>query len=237
MNANRILPSFLAVSVMGMGCAADEEKMACNAPGDCLDGWVCVDRLCVDRDASERPDASDEIGPGNPPPDAASMEHGAVEPLAVATWGLAAGPSYQSYASVSSAPGNLGCALTVSTMASPGTQASVALVSVDASTGDGRCPEGVHTVIDDAETCGHGLEGFELGDGCGLYKRWDASGTEVALRFAQGGYVNVARTDLDTDRVSCSVDLQLAFPGGVTVTRSYTYEFDPYGVEDSFCGH
>jgi hypothetical protein len=84
------------------------------------------------------------------------------------------------------------------------------------------CPAGTYGI--DSTICNAETAGNSVLPDCARYRRWDASGAEVANVFATGGAVTV------TDNVyDCRIDMNLVFPGGVTFTHavSLPYPEDP----------
>ena len=74
-----------------------------------------------------------------------------------------------------------------------------------------------------------------LRPGCAIYKRWDASGTQVANRRAIGGYVAIQNTPSGQDDQRCDVDLSLRFAGGVTIAKAFSFHYNPLAPAEAFC--
>ena len=174
---------------------------------------------------------------GVPAPDASGggVEYGTVQPLAAATSGLV-GANYRALLGVTTAAGNLGCAVIRDEKSSPGASSSIVYTKIDASSGDTRCPAGAYAIRNDVAYCGAALHAG-INPGCALYKQWDASGTQIASRFAIGGYVNVQDVRQYDSLHTCTVEVSTVFAGGVTIAKTFKFDFNPYAPDDAFCTH
>ena len=171
------------------------------------------------------------------PPDAPTngSEYGTVQPMTAATSGLASA-DYKSLLGATTAAGNLGCAVIQDEQSSPGASSSVVYAKIERSSGDGRCPSGAYAIRNDPAYCGRDLY-FGLYPGCAQYKQWDASGMQVASRLAIGGYVNVQDSPQTASWHICTIELSAAFAGGVTISKTFKFDYNPYGSEQAFCTH
>jgi hypothetical protein len=146
---------------------------------------------------------------------------------------MAPGINHETLVGVTTAAGNLGCALVGSESAAPGVASSLVYAKLQGN-GDARCPWG-RSPITSNPSCNVAFG--ELPPGCALYKEWDASGAQIANVLAIGGYVtvdDVAHTDMDH---GCNVTLSATFPGGVTITSTFSFDYNPYDSTSSFCTH
>lgn len=164
-----------------------------------------------------------------------SSEYGTVQPMTAATSGLVSA-DYKSLLGATTAAGNLGCAVIQDEKSSPGASSSVVYAKIERNSGDARCPAGSYAIRNDPAYCGSNLY-FGLNPGCAQYKQWDASGTQVASRFAIGGYVNVQDSRQSDSWHICTIELSTTFAGGVTIAKSYRFDYNPYGPEQAFCTH
>lgn len=213
----------LTLAVLGACNLDDGTKNACNVQADCLPSYQCINRVCVGGGGQAGPDA-----PG-------STHGGAVEPLTSASAGLAAA-NYQALVAVTTAPGTLGCAVVGDLQASPGADTAVVYTKVSSESGDTRCPTGVHAIINDPDACRQTFPD-ELRSGCAIYKRWDASGQQAAYQLATGGYVSIEATTVSDMAERCVVDLSIQFAGGVTVAKTFQFDFNPLAPTAAFCVH
>jgi hypothetical protein len=80
------------------------------------------------------------------------------------------------------------------------------------------CPAGTYGI--DSTLCNAEFAGSTVPEDCARYRRWDASGSQVADVFAAGGAVTI------TDNLSeCRIDMNLVFPGGLTFTHTVSMPF------------
>jgi hypothetical protein len=204
-------------AVLAAGCGLDGgNKSACNVQDDCDAGYVCSNQMCV-------------TDPGH------GFEYGTVTPMTSASNGLVSG-DYEALLGTTAAGGSLGCAVIRDENASPGTATSLVYAKIrEGETGDHRCPTGTYAVVNDPVNCSAVLNG--LFPGCVLYKQWDAGGTQITNRLGLGGYVTVEDvTHSDMDH-SCNIDLSATFTGGVTIKSTFSFEYNPYAPDSSFCTH
>lgn len=210
-----------ALAALAAGCNLDDDtKNACNSAADCLDGYQCVNSVCV--------------GGGNTGVDAPSGPYfGTVEAMTSQSAGLAAA-NYQTLVGATSALGTPGCALVGNLQASPGGAGAVVYAKVQAESGDARCPNGTFAIVNDPNAC---MQTFpdELRPGCALYKRWDASGQLVANQLATGGYVQVQQVYVSDMEYRCDVQLSIQFAGGVAIGKAFSFTYNPYGPTEKFC--
>jgi hypothetical protein len=212
----------LITVTVAMGCNIDDgTKNACNLQTDCLTGYSCVNNVCVG---------------GNGSPDAPGGKYyGTVEALTAQSEGVTAA-NYQTLVAVTNAASTLGCAVVGDLEASPGPNAAVVYTKVQAESGDSRCPNGVFAIVNDPSACTSTFPD-ELRPGCGLYKRWDASGTQAANQLATGGFVSITQTYLNDMAYRCNAELSVRFANGVTIAKSFTFDYNPLGPAESFCSH
>ncbi|CAN5553953.1 hypothetical protein BH11MYX1_BH11MYX1_51510 [soil metagenome] len=214
----------LITAMLAFGCNIDDgTKNACNVQTDCLTGFMCVNSTCVGSNNNVSPDA-----PSGP-------FYGTVEPIAAQTEGVAAA-NYQTLVAATTTPGAFGCAVTSDLQSSPGPDAAVAYAKVHAESGDTRCPNGVFAIINDPSACASMIPG-ELRPGCAIYKRWDASGQQVANQLATGGYVSITQTYLNDMAYRCDAELSVRFAGNVTIEKTFTFAYNPLSPAESFCSH
>jgi hypothetical protein len=120
--------------------------------------------------------------------------------------------------------------------ASPGTATSLVYAKIrKGETGDTRCPRGTYSIVNDPMNCSVVLNG--LFPGCVLYKQWDASGTQITNRLGIGGYVTVDDVTNSDMNHSCNIDLSATFAGGITIKSTFSFTYNPYGSDSSFCTH
>ncbi|HEY5921314.1 MAG TPA: hypothetical protein VIV11_06570 [Kofleriaceae bacterium] len=228
LSKTRIL--MIAGAALAVGCNLDDgSKNSCNVQTDCLTGYQCVNNTCIgggtDSGGIVLIDA----------PGSGSKFYGTVEPLTSLSAGMAAG-NYETLAGVTTAAGNLGCAVVGDLDASPGAGAAVVYAKVKPESGDYRCPEGVFAIMNDPSSCTSTFPS-DLRPNCALYKRWDASGKQVANQLAIGGYVSVQEMYISSMASRCSAEMSINFAGGVTVTKSFTYDYNPLAPGSAFCQH
>ena len=235
--------AFLVVVLAALGCnSSDGEKRACTSLTDCLEGYICMDRVCMSPEELGRRDGgSDDNRPDDPSPisitDAGSqsndVEFGSYATFSFATSGLAAQDDDSTLVGVTSLPGILGCAMTQDENASPGASAALVVAKLDYSSGDRLCPDGIYAIRNDKEGCKPGFGPQALREGCAYYKAWEGS-EQTAFVFATGGVVSItSRYDSATSVTVCEVELQINFDGG-SVLHQFTY---PRGPADAFCTH
>jgi hypothetical protein len=202
------------------------EKRACEKPTDCLDGYSCINNICID------PGGGDDMKP-----DGGKISTGSdAAPDVVPQYGDATAFTAQSaghwistsgdLVGLANAAGGLGCSLVNNEEASPGTSAAAVHIKIDGDTS--YCPTGSYSILgpSDCDTYDFG----ELARGCALYKEWDSSGTQIASRLAIGGYVQVSKI---SETGACEFDVGVNFAGGVTVTQ--VFEGAPAGNDFGFC--
>jgi hypothetical protein len=233
----------MLVAVAASGCDLNNaHKDACSVAGDCLEGFTCVDHACSEtgdggRDAGVdgHADGGDSPGPGSGDGNSSNGEYGTVEPLTAQTSGLAV-INDRALLGASAVAGNLGCALVGDESSSPGAEASlVQAVLARGESGDLRCPSGTVSILNDPSGCRSVFAG-RLPQ-CAVYKRWSASGEQVAQRLATGGFVTVEDVaDSDTAH-TCNVELSLAFTGGASIHTSFSFVYNPFGASETFCVH
>ena len=219
----RYLPLLAALA----GCSLNsEQKISCQTQTDCLDGYACAGSICVARGdggvtLADAPSSGDD--------------YGVVQALAPATAGVSVVGDYYTLAGVSSTTGSLACAMLAHEDAAPGTETALAYAKVDKGEagGDTRCPSGSFAIVDDPSCKVEPVTG--LRPGCAIYKRWDASGTQVANRRAIGGYVAIQNTPSGQDDQRCDVDLSLRFAGGVTIAKAFSFHYNPLAPAEAFC--
>lgn len=215
---------FLIPLALATGCHIDDgTKNACNLQTDCLAGYACVDNTCVGGGSNGSPDAPN------------GKYYGTVEPLVAQSEGVVAW-NYQTLVAATTAPSTLGCAVVGDLQASPGPNVAVVYARVQKESGDTRCPNGVFAIVNDASLCTATFPD-ELRPGCGLYKRWDGNGQQVANQLATGGYVSITQTYLNDMAYRCSAELSVRFAGGVTIAKTFTFDYNPLGPAESFCSH
>jgi hypothetical protein len=229
----------MLVGVAAFGCDLNSgRKDACSVAGDCLEGFTCVDHACSETggggsDAGGGADSGDlpGSGDGNSPND----DYGTVEPFTAQTAGLVA-TGEDSLLGAATAAGNLGCALIGDESSSPGAEAALVQAKVGrGESGDRRCPSGNYAILNDPRACSSVFGGRS--SHCAVYKRWSASGAQVAQRLAIGGFVAVEDV-ADSDAVhTCNVELSLAFTGGASIHTSFSFAYNPFGASESFCVH
>lgn len=225
--------SILMALVFAGGCYIDDDsgKNACMVPDDCLSGYECINQRCVGGGGG----SGDDDGGGIHIPDAPSAYYGTVEALTPASSGLTA-VNYDTIAGVTNAPGTLGCAVVGDLTASPGAGAAVVYAKVSKESGDTRCPTGVYAIVNDPAGCRSTFPD-ELRSSCAVYKRWDASGTQVAYQSATGGYVSIQDTYVSETSQRCVTEVSIRFAGGVTVAKTYQFTYNPLAPTSAFCTH
>ncbi len=228
-----------AVLVMGavtVGCSLNSDrKDACSVPGDCLDGFACVNHRCEagsQTDAGDRPDGSGPDNGGSP--DAPSQEYGDVAPLTAHSSGIAAGEL--TLLGTTAVAGSLGCALVGDEAGAPGGEAALVHAKVRAENGDRRCPDGIYAIRNDPDECSP-RPGRGLAAQCAMYRRWNTSGTLVAQRLAIGGAVTIRDIELGAMAHRCEVELSFSFAGGTSIQSSFSVDFNPFAPAESFCAH
>lgn len=226
----------MVVGAVTLGCdLSSKRKDACSVQGDCLDGFSCVNHVCSDGAGGPDGGQGDDAMDPNLPKDASTDEYGVVESFATQTAGLVVSGD-DTQLGASAVAGNLGCALVGSESASPGADATAVYVKVRrGETGDRRCPDGIYAILNDPSACA-GVFGGRLPQ-CGVYKRWNASGVQIAQRLAIGGVVTVHDVDQGGTSHTCNVELSLAFAGEVSIQSSYSFDYSPLGTSASFCVH
>jgi hypothetical protein len=228
-----LIPGVLILGAVHVGCSLrDDHKTACSVPGDCLDGFACVNHTCTDMAGA--PDAG---GPGNGggPMDPDDWQSGTVEPIAIQTSGLVSINGNTTLLAITSASDNLGCALVGSETATPGIAAAAIHVTV-ISSGDARCPAGTLGLRYDLPACNPHALGGPL-TRCGVYQRWDASGQLVAERLALGGFVTARDLMVDASTHRCEVELSFNFGGATSIQGAFAFEFQPGAPDHAFCLH
>lgn len=237
----------MAIATVMGGCGVNNErKDACTAAIDCLDGFTCVNRVCVR--PGEGPDAGgpggggDGDGPSDGDPDPGNMnpgtgaQFGDVEPLAPLTTGLASPDDIVgTLLGAASTGGNFGCALIGDEASSPGGLATLVQAKIRSDLGgDARCPAGTYAILNDPVYCAGTFVG--RGPQCAVYKRWDASGALVAQRLAIGGFVSVEDVARSEAAHTCTVEATLVFSGR-SIDLSFSFDFNPFAPDDTFCVH
>jgi hypothetical protein len=139
-------------------------------------------------------------------------------------------------AGLTTASGNLGCAVVGDLSASPGAGAAVVYAKFSKDSGDTRCPTGVYAIMNDPDGCGLSVFG-ELRPGCAVYKRWDGNGQQVAYQSAIGGYVSVENTYINDMTERCVTEVSIRFAGGVTIAKTYQFDYNPLAPASAFCVH
>jgi hypothetical protein len=219
----------IALAALAVGCNLDDgTKNACNVTEDCLPGYYCFNQTCL-TNGGNGDDGSVVLM------DAPGKFYGTVEAMTPQSAGIAAG-NYETLVAVTTAPGTLGCAVVGDLEASPGSDAAVVYAKVRPDSGDYRCPMGVHAIMNDPNACTPTFPD-ELRAGCALYKRWSTSGQQVAYQLATGGYVSVTQTYLNDMAYRCSADISIRFAGGVTVAKTFTFDYNPLAPTSAFCRH
>lgn len=211
----------IALAALATGCDLDDNnKNACVTAADCLDGYQCVANVCS--------------GGHQGGTDAPSGPYfGTVEAMTPQTTGVAAA-NYQTLVGATSVLGTLGCAVVGDLQASPGASAAVVYAKIHADTGDTRCPTGTFAIVNDFDLC---MQTFpdELHPGCAIYRRWDASGQQVANQLATGGYVQSEQVVLGEMEYRCDVQLSIQFAGGVAIGKAFSFTYNPFGPTEKFC--
>ncbi|MGE0870563.1 MAG: hypothetical protein AB7P03_18505 [Kofleriaceae bacterium] len=232
---------FALAAALGAGCLGGGSKNKCETSADCLGGAACVESVCVASgpgDGTEKPDAGDDHEPALA--DASDNPGGAfgtVEPLTSQSAGLTT-VEYDTMLGLTTASSGLGCALVGNMKSSPGTATAAVYALINkGGSGDTRCPDGTFAIMDHPEFCSTFHPLLDINPGCGIYKRWDATGTLVAKRYAIGGYVTSQSTYHSEMHSTCNVELSLAFDGGVTIDRTYTFDYNPFAPTSAFCVH
>jgi hypothetical protein len=223
------------VGAATIGCSLNtDRKNACRVPGDCLDGFECLNNRC-EASQADAGGQTDGNGPGDdlPPTDADPGEYGAVQPITVQSTGIAVTDFTLLGATV--AAGNLGCALVGDESGAPGGEAAVLYAKLRGGS-DRRCPDGAHAIRSGADACPF-YPGSALLPQCAIYRRWDASGNLVAQRRATGGVVTIHDVALGAMAHRCEVEVAISFPGGTSVQSSFSFDFNPFGPDDTFCVH
>ena len=220
------IPITILLIVIG-GCTLDgQQKTACNGPADCLDGYACGNGTCV-RQADGGVTVVDAPHSGG--------DYGDVQALAPGTAGVTAFPDSYTLAGVTTATGGLGCAMLDNENAAPGTDTAVAYAKIDkGQSGDTRCPAGTFAIMNDPVACA--VDPFSgVRPGCAIYRRWDASGTQVASRRAIGGYVTIQNTFVSSSAQRCDVDISMRFAGSVTISKTFSFQYNPLAPAEAFC--
>lgn len=211
----------LVIVGIGVGCS-DGIKDRCTTADDCLPGLHCDEGICAEESGNNTESATG---------------FGTVAPVTPANAGVTRILSgNQSMVGLTSAVGPLGCALVADMQAAPGapTAAVYAVVSESSSSGDPRCPNGLFALRNNPSGCRVGGS-VQILPQCALYKQWDASGAVVAERLAIGGYVMGQRTEHSSTSATCNVDVSLTFEGGITVEKTFSFNYVPFGEDRSSC--
>jgi hypothetical protein len=216
--------STIVIATLATACGLpdDEVKTSCQSQTDCLEGYYCLEGMCR-ANSNTTPDA-----PGGP-------FYGTVEPMTSQSLGVSA-ENYRTLVSATTAPGTLGCAVVGDLEASPGADGAVAYAQIAKDSGDTRCPTGVYAIMNDPSACTPSFPG-QLNPGCALYKRWDASGKQVASQLAIGGYVSLTESPSTSTTNRCTGELSLRFAGNVTIARTFQFDFNPGAPASAFCMH
>lgn len=221
----------VSAGLLAAGCDLhDGNKNACNVQADCLSGFMCTNQLCVADGSGSGSDAGGIL-------DVSSFEYGSVEPMTPATSGLRV-IGFDALIGATAATGSLGCAIVQDQDASPGAATSMVHAIIasgqSGSAADRRCPHGSHPVLDDAGNCSF----FSQYAGCAVYKKWDASGRQIANRLAIGGHVSVDQLPQSSTDYLCNIELNATFPGPVTIRSTLSYHYDPTdSFSETFCSH
>jgi hypothetical protein len=217
--------SFVIALALAGGCVLSDDdgvKNACQSQADCLPDYQCIDNVCT----------TDDGGGGSNTP---GMYYGTVEPMAPASAGLSA-ENYETLAALTTASGGLGGAVVGDVAGSPGANAAVVYARVAKDSGDARCPAGSYAIVNDPDLC-HQSFPADLHASCAIYRRWDASGQQSATRLATGGYVTIQNATVSQMVTRCNVDMSIQFAGGVTISRTFQFEYDPFAPASAFCAH
>ena len=220
----KTLSNLLLLMAAGAGCGLPDDgpKSSCQLQTDCLEGYYCFEGMCRTNNNTS-PDA-----PNGP-------LYGTVQQLAPQSTGVAA-ENYRTLVGATNAAGTLGCAVVGDLESSPGADVAVAYAQVSADSGDTRCPTGVFAIMDNPNACTPSYSG-ELDPGCGLYRRWDASGKQVANQLAIGGYVSMSQSVSSSTTYRCSGELSLRFAGGVTIAKTFGFDYNPGSPSSASCVH
>ena len=227
----------LITLALAAGCDLDDgTKNACQLQTDCLAGYQCINQMCVGTGSNGGDAGTDgkTVVLVDAPPTPGST-FGTVEPLTPASARLVAA-NYQTLTAVTTAAGTLGCAVVGDLQASPGPNTAVVYAKVQKESGDTRCPDGVFAIVNDPDLCRQDFTG-ELRPGCAMYKRWNASGQQVAYQLAIGGYVSIQNTYINSNTERCVSEMSIQFAGGVTVTKTFQFDYNPLAPTSAFCVH
>lgn len=131
--------------------------------------------------------------------------------------GAAAGTGGAFNVSVTDITSSLACSMALDWANVPGVQGAQVFATFYDPTFQ-PCPAGTYGI--DSTICNPEFAGATVPEECARYRRWDATGTQVADVFASGGAVTI------TDNGSaCRIDMNLVFPGGLTFTHTLSLPF------------
>ncbi len=145
------------------------------------------------------------------------------EPFTIATRGLRTTSQNELIVGATAAANPVGCALFTNEEANPGQATSLIFAKFDLPNWS-YCPQGSYAINSASNLCDQVIyEGIR--EDCAVYKRWDATGTQVATLYAVGGGVTVTAENLGNGSSSCVVNLHLLFPGGASWSDSYAIDY------------
>jgi hypothetical protein len=124
------------------------------------------------------------------------------------------GYSYDLAFMMTNGTGGIGCSL-IDPQASPGQRVSRVLITIPHQNGS-RVP-----------VCGP--EAYAVhGTGDAIFERWDQAGAKVAKVSAVGGAVSFAASPAGASLWRCDVSVTVTFPGAVTFSDTFSYNYDSY---------
>lgn len=169
-----------------------------------------------------------------------SIEYGSFEGFVPASASVTAVGGGEALVSLTSETGKVGCALASDEDGAPGSQAHAVFAKLHFDSGDARCPVGVYAITSDPELCGAVQSGsppdLHVRRGCALYKAWSSSGDQAAHVLATGGAIEI-RAQESADGTVCKVDVDVRFARAQSLTKAFTFSFDPFGPGESNCAH
>jgi hypothetical protein len=118
--------------------------------------------------------------------------------------------------------GAIGCSL-IDPLASPGQEVSRVLITVLPSEAGISAP-----------VCGPGAVAIH-GNGDAVFEHWDQTGTKTAKVNALGGALSFASSPAGVGLARCDVSVTLTFPGGMTFSDTFSYNYDSYNAIQQTC--
>jgi hypothetical protein len=166
--------------------------------------FICLMLAATTACAADSDDGGVMIGGGNGSGSGgASIKY---EPFTTRTRSLGDGGSDHFMLSLTDTIGPIACSLSTDFRAGLGTGGSQIIADVGYIAGY-PCPTGTHSIH--AADCPTSLENeFALREGCGYYRRYDNTGTELGIVVATAGAVTVTGNES-----ACTFNINLSFSG------------------------